>query len=79
MGEEAIRAAVIRALRTLGCQADQILPVHELQSDLGVDSTELVELSALIKNEVVMMEKRVSLLGVNTVDDVVQRIKNHVG
>lgn len=79
MGEEAIRAAVIRALRALGCQADQILPVHELQSDLGVDSTELVELSALIKNEVVMMERRVSLLGVNTVDDVVQRIKNHVG
>ena len=39
---------VINALKRLGCHVETVVPVQELQGDLGIDSTEMVELAALV-------------------------------
>jgi acyl carrier protein len=46
-----IEGTVIGMLRTLGCDAPLILPVHDLSIDLGIDSTELIELAILARDK----------------------------
>ncbi|WP_050419496.1 acyl carrier protein [Bradyrhizobium tropiciagri] len=46
-----LESAVVGLLRTLGCDAPTILPVHDLAIDLGIDSTELIELAILVRDE----------------------------
>lgn len=74
MSQQEIEAAILQSLRKLGCDADAILPVHHLQFDLGVDSTEMVELAALVKTECGLALERVNLAGVHTVADLVHRV-----
>ncbi len=75
MTNKSIEDTVIALLRELGCDADTILPVHELHSDLGVDSTELVELAALVRTECGLGAQRIDLVGVKTVADLAARIE----
>lgn len=41
----------VRLLRSLGCEAPLIAPVHHLSVDLGLDSTELIELATIARDE----------------------------
>ncbi|GAA0750629.1 acyl carrier protein [Ideonella azotifigens] len=65
---------VIKAIRALGCDADPILPVHELDRELGIDSTEFVELGMLVRREFGVDDKAISLFGVERVSDIVARV-----
>jgi acyl carrier protein len=67
--------AVINSLRRLGLDADQILPIHDLHCDLGVDSTEMVELAALVRTECGLATQRIDLDRVRTVGDLVAQIE----
>jgi acyl carrier protein len=70
---------VIDVIRLLGCDAKLILPVHELDADLGIDSTEIVEFGMLIRKEFAVEEKAISLMGARTVADVIARIDQYFG
>lgn len=48
---------VVGLLRSLGCEAPVIAPVHHLSLDLGVDSTELIELAAIVRDELGLRTK----------------------
>jgi acyl carrier protein len=43
--------AVVGMLRILGCEAPVIAPVHHLSVDLGMDSTELIELATIVRDQ----------------------------
>ena len=70
-------ARVVEAIRKLGCDVETILPVHELDGDLGIDSTEIVELGVLVRKEFGVSEAVISLAGARTVAEVVARIDQH--
>lgn len=74
MTQREIEAAILQSLRKLGCDADTVLPVHHLQFDLGVDSTEMVELAALVKTECGLALERLDLTDVHTVADLARRV-----
>ncbi len=42
---------IVRLLRALGSDAPVIAPVHDLTLDLGIDSTELVELAIIARDQ----------------------------
>jgi acyl carrier protein len=63
-----INGTVIAMLRTLGCDAPVILPVHDLTIDLGIDSTELIELAILARDELGLSIKP-DLRSMGTVSD----------
>lgn len=65
---------VMNALRKLGCQVEAVLPVQELQGDLGIDSTEMVELAALVRTECGMSLHPVDLRSIQTVADLTSKI-----
>jgi acyl carrier protein len=65
---------VINALKKLGCQVEMVLPVQELQGDLGIDSTEMVELAALVRSECGMALQPLDLRSIQTVADLTSRI-----
>jgi acyl carrier protein len=69
-----IEAAVSTAIRKLGLEECQILPVYDLQTDLGIDSTELVELAALVRGELGLQTQRIDLGTVKTVHDLVAQV-----
>ncbi len=64
MANKHVEEAVIAALRKLGCDVDQVLPVQELEGDLGVDSTEMVELAALVRTDCGLTIENLNLRGV---------------
>ena len=74
-----IDEAIISALRQLGCDADVILPVHQLQGDLGIDSTEMIELAALVRSEFGLEAQRLSLREITTVADLRQQVEMLLG
>ena len=69
-----IEAAVATAIRKLGLEETDILPVYDLQTDLGIDSTELVELAALVRGEVGLHTQRIDLKRVRTVSDLIAQV-----
>lgn len=69
-----IEAAVATAIRKLGLEEADILPVYDLQTDLGIDSTELVELAALVRGELGLHTQRIDLKQVRTVSDLVAQV-----
>lgn len=69
-----IEAAVATAIRKLGLEETDILPVYDLQTDLGIDSTELVELAALVRGELGLQTQRIDLKRVRTVSDLVAQV-----
>lgn len=69
-----IEAAVATAIRKLGLEETDILPVYDLQTDLGIDSTELVELAALVRGELGLTTQRIDLKRVRTVSDLVDQV-----
>ena len=71
-----IEQAVINALRKLGCSVEHVNPVHELHGDLGVDSTEMVELAALVKSDCGVTLRPIDLRQVRTVADLSNRIRS---
>lgn len=74
-----IEAAVATAIRKLGLEDTDILPVHDLQTDLGIDSTELVELAALVRGELGLHTQRLDLKQIRTVGDIVAQIEYLMG
>lgn len=66
--------SVEQALRRFGCDVPQILPLHCLQGDLGIDSIEVVELAALLCEARGLPGVRVDVGGVRTVQDLVARV-----
>lgn len=70
-----VEEKVIKAIRDLGCDAHEILPVHELHLDLGIDSTEMVELTELVKTEFGLHAQRLNLKGVKTVREMVEQME----
>lgn len=74
-----IEAAVATAIRKLGLEETHILPVHDLQTDLGIDSTELVELAALVRGELGLHTQRLDLKQIRTVGDIVSQIEHLMG
>lgn len=65
---------VIRALHELGCEAENVLPVHNLLDDLGIDSTELVELGMIVRQDC-GLTARIDLRGAVTVADLVEEVQ----
>lgn len=65
---------VINALKRLGCPVDRVIPVQELQGDLGIDSTEMVELAALVRSECGMALQPIDLRRIQTVADLTNKI-----
>ena len=74
-----IEAAVSTAIRKLGLEECEILPVYDLQTDLGIDSTELVELAALVRGELGLRTQRIDLRTVKTVHDLVAQVETLLG
>ena len=50
MTKSNIEQEIISALRALGCDAPEIVPAHDLAIDLGIDSTELIELAVIVRD-----------------------------
>jgi acyl carrier protein len=75
MVDQKIEESIISSLRKLGCDAASILPVHELQGDLGIDSTEMIELAALVRGEFGITAHRINLQDVKTVADLGLRVE----
>jgi len=70
-----IEEAIINSLRKLGCDVEELLPVHELHGDLGIDSTEMVELATLICTECGLKAKHIDLHVVKTIGDLVGHVE----
>lgn len=75
MSNNDIDKAILDSLRRLGCDSDVILPVHELQGDLGIDSTEMIELAALVRSECGLHAQRLDLNKINTVADLRRQVE----
>ncbi|MGH9349893.1 MAG: hypothetical protein ACRD26_21795 [Vicinamibacterales bacterium] len=74
MERDDIQHTVEEALRRFGCNAPQILPVHRLQGDLGIDSIEVVEVAALVCAARGTPDLRIDVSGVQTVGDLIARV-----
>jgi acyl carrier protein len=75
MVDRNVEESIINSLRKLGCDAANILPVHDLQGDLGVDSTEMIELASLVRGEFGLVTQRIDLDGIRTVADLAGRVE----
>jgi acyl carrier protein len=64
-----IHEVVLASLKHLGYDTKEILPAHDLQSDLGLDSTEVVELAALVRNQCGLKAQRLNLRSMRTISD----------
>jgi acyl carrier protein len=71
-----IQCVVAASLKSLGYESSELLPVHDLQSDLGLDSTEVVELAALVRNQCGLKAQRLDMRSLRTVSDVVSQVKS---
>ncbi len=65
---------IAAALYELGCDVDEIVPADNLVCDLGMDSTEIVELGIVLR-ERYGLAVRVDLRGAETAGDVVKKIQ----
>lgn len=64
-----IHEVVLASLKHLGYDTKGIVPAHDLQSDLGLDSTEVVELAALVRNQCGLKAQRLNLRSMKTISD----------
>ncbi len=71
------KASVVAALHELGIEVDTILPVHDLYVDLGLDSTELVELGMIVR-ENCRLGIRLDLASAITVQDIIEQVESLV-
>ena len=70
-----VYSVVETAIRKLGVELADIPPSYNLIADLGIDSSELVELAAHVRSELGLHGQRVDLRKVNTVDDLVRQVE----
>lgn len=75
MTRQDIHEVVLASLKNLGCDAKEILPVHDLQSDLGLDSTEVVELAALVRNQCGLKAQRLDVRSMKTISDLAGQVQ----
>lgn len=68
-----LEKSVVGMLRTLGCEAPVIAPLHHLVLDLGLDSTELIELAIIARDELGLRVKP-DLRHMQTVSDLVEEL-----
>jgi acyl carrier protein len=66
---------VVDAIRALGCDASEILPEHRVGEDLGIDSSEIVELAMILRGRLGEKARALSLNGAATVFEVMQRVQ----
>ena len=69
-----LEEAIATALYEIGCDVDGIVPADNLYCDLGMDSTEIVELGIVLR-EKYGLAIRVDLRGAETAGDVVEKIQ----
>ena len=70
---------VLDAIRELGCDAAGILPEHRLCEDLGIDSSETVELAMILRSRLGGRGSALSLKGAATVLEITQRVQALLG
>jgi acyl carrier protein len=75
MTTQDIQQIVLSSLNSLGYDAKNVLPVHDLQSDLGLDSTEVVELAALVRNQCGLKAQRLDFKSLKTVSDLASQVE----
>ena len=78
MSEVDVKEKVMKAIRDLGCDVKEILPVHNLQLDLGIDSTELIELAELVKTECGLQARTLNLKNIQTVDEMICQLEEAI-
>ncbi len=76
MTTQDIQEVVLASLKSLGYDTKDVLPVHDLQSDLGLDSTEVVELAALVRNQCGLKAQRLDLRTLKTVSDMASQVQS---
>lgn len=75
MTAQDIHEVVLASLKHLGYDAKEILPVHDLQADLGMDSVEVVELAALVRNQCGLKVQRLNLRSMKTISDLAGQVQ----
>lgn len=70
-----VEVVVSEAIRKLGICDVEVLPLHDLQGDLGIDSTEMVELAALVRSDLGLTLERLDLRRIVTVADMVSQLE----
>jgi acyl carrier protein len=79
MTTQDIHEVVLASLKSLGYDTQDVLPVHDLQSDLGLDSTEVVELAALVRNQCGLKAQRLDLRSLRTISDLASQVQSLLG
>ncbi len=75
MTPEDIQLTVMSSLKSIGYDTREVLLVHDLQTDLGLDSTEVVELAALVRNQCGLKAQRLDLRSLRTVSDLISQVR----
>jgi|HubBroStandDraft_2_1064218.scaffolds.fasta_scaffold91930_2 acyl carrier protein len=65
---------VSETLDKMGCSIDMLLPEQELQVELGLDSTEFVELVALVQRDYGVALKQSDWSSIQTIGDLTSKI-----
>ena len=69
-----LEESLTAALFDIGCDIDRVVPADDLVCDLGMDSTEIVELGIVLR-EKYGLSVRVDLRGLQTAGDVVEKMQ----
>jgi acyl carrier protein len=75
---ETLEQAVFESLRHFCADADRFLPAQDLQTDLGLDSVEIVELTTLLAKRFGLSSRRIHLDDVLTVAELADRVEQNL-
>jgi acyl carrier protein len=75
---ETLEQAVFESLRHFCTDVDRILPAQDLQNDLGLDSVEVVELTALLARRFGLSSRGIHLDDVLTVAELADRVEQNL-
>jgi acyl carrier protein len=75
MNSLGVQQAIAQSLRALGCDVADVLPIQELHGDFGVDSTEMIELVAILRTDFGFALEPIDIRGVKTVGDLIARVE----
>jgi acyl carrier protein len=64
-----VREEVLGLLKKLGCDVTSVYPTQDLGDDLGIDSTEMVELVAVVRTQYGLSLQPSVWKGIRTVED----------
>ena len=70
-----VEKIVIDAIHALGCDVEAILPEDRVGEELGIDSSEIVELEKILRGQLGEAGRTLSLRGAETVLAIMQRVQ----